>query len=239
MSRLQVASSTSVTHISSLYIINIISIITKIQGMECVLLWTYWALSSEGVLAVEELFKRSKTYGEVMQNDIPDVQKIMIPIDRYPCIRGDEPIGNGVALILEHSSADNQHLHYEELLVIDGNDQLVGMLNTATILTSFFPSILGNYSHQIYVGKKQPFTDLSVLLEEHFRLECKRQSITAVNKYMRKPHRSIDGSMSLLHALEIMIRDQANTLPVTENGILLGAVRVADIFRVLGGYCTI
>ena len=173
-----------------------------------------------------------------MQNDIPDVQRIMIPIDRYPCIRWDEPIANGVALILKHSSADNQHLHYEEMLVIDGNDQLVGMLNITSILSSFFPSILGDYSHQVYVGKKQSFTDLSVLLEEHFRVECKRQASTAVSKYMRKPHRSIDGSMSLLHALEIMIKDQENTLPVTEHGILLGAVRVADIFRVLGGYCT-
>lgn len=207
--------------------------------MECVLLLPYWALCSEGVPADEELFKSNKTYGEVMHNDIPDVQKIMIPIDRYPCIRGDDPIGNGVALILEHSSADNQHLHYEELLVIDGNDQLVGMLNTVNILSSFFPSILGESSHQAYVGKKHSFTDLSVLLEEHFRVECRRQASTTVNKYMRKPHRSIDGSMSLLHALEIMIKDQENTLPVTENDILLGAVRVADIFRVLGGYCTI
>jgi CBS domain-containing protein len=207
--------------------------------MECVLLMVYWALCSEVVPADEELFKRNKTYGDAMHNTIPDVQKIMIPIDRYPCIREDEPIGNGVALILEHSSADNQHLHYEELIVIDGNDQLVGMLNITGILSSFFPSIMGDSSHQVYFGKKTPFTDLSVLLGDNFRVECRRQALTSVNKYMRKPHRSIDGSMSLLHALEIMIKDQENTLPVTENGILLGAVRVADIFRVLGGYCTI
>lgn len=174
-----------------------------------------------------------------MHNDIPDVQKIMIPIDQYPCIREDEPVGNCVALILEHSSADKQHLHYDELLVIDSNDQLVGMLNITSILSSFFPSILGDTSHQVYFGKKQSFTDLSVLLEDNFRVECKRQASTAAKNYMRKPHRSIEGSMSLLHALEIMIKDQENTLPVTQNSILLGAVRVADIFRVLGSYCTI
>jgi len=173
-----------------------------------------------------------------MHNDIPDVQKIMISIDRYPCIRSDEPIGNGVALILQHCSADNQHLHYHELLVIDDNDQLVGMLNIATILASFFPSILGDSSLQAYLGQKQSFTDLAVLLEEHFRVECKRQATTPVNKYMKKPHRSIEGSMSLLHALEIMIKDGSNTLPVTENGVLLGTVRGSDIFRVIGSYCT-
>jgi len=183
--------------------------------------------------------KNNRINGDGMNNEIKNVQEIMIPIDQYPCIRGDEPIGNGVALILEHSSADNRHLHFDELLVIDSNDQLVGMLHITGILSSFFPSILREYPHQIYAGKKQSFTDLSVLLEEHFRAECRRQATTMVNKYMRKPHGSIDGSMSLLHALEIMIKDKENTLPVTENNILLGAIRVTDIFRTLGGYCTL
>ncbi|TKB10395.1 CBS domain-containing protein [Desulforhopalus sp. IMCC35007] len=174
-----------------------------------------------------------------MSNITPNVQKIMIPIDSYPCIRVEEPIGSGVALLLQHSSADNQHLHYEELLVLDTNDNLVGMLNITNILSSFFPSILGQLPDQMYAGKKQAFTDLSVLLGENFRVECRRQASTSIRQYMRKPHNPIEGSMSLLHALEIMIKDQESILPVTENGILAGAVRMADIFRMLGSYCTI
>lgn len=173
-----------------------------------------------------------------MHSEIINVQKIMMPIGDYPCIRGDEPIQNGVALILEHSSADNMHLHYEELMVIDRNDQLVGMIDAIDILKSFFPSVLGVSTGQIYVGKKDSFTDLSILLEDHFRMECKRKASEAVNQHMRVPHRSIDVSMHVLHALEIMVKDGEKTLPVTDNTVLLGAVRVADIFRVLGGYCT-
>lgn len=166
------------------------------------------------------------------------VQQIMIPVDDYPSIREDESIGNAVALILAHSSSDNQHLHYKELLVIDSNDQLVGMLDATSILKSFFPSILGDSNTQVYVGKKQSHTDLSVLLEDHFRLECKRQTAVAIRQYMHKPHHSIDASMHILHALEIIVKDQERTLPVTKNGVLLGAVRVTDIFRALGSYCT-
>lgn len=173
-----------------------------------------------------------------MHSENFNVQKFMIPVDEYPSIREDEPIGNAVALILAHSSSDNQHLHYKELLVIDINDQLVGMLDATSILKSFFPSILGDPTTQVYAGKKQSFTDLSVLLEDHFRVECKRQTALAVRQYMHKPHRSIDASMHILHALEIIVKDQERTLPVTENGILLGAVRVTDIFRALGSYCT-
>lgn len=173
-----------------------------------------------------------------MHSENLNVQKIMIPIGEYPSIREDEPIGNAVALILAHSSADNLHIHYNELLVIDSNDKLVGMLDATSILKSFFPSILGISSNQVYVGKEQSFTDLSVLLEDHFRVECKRQTAVAVSQYMHKPHRSIDASMHVLHALEIIVKDQERTLPVTENGVLLGAVRVTDIFRALGSYCT-
>ncbi len=174
-----------------------------------------------------------------MNSEKFNVQHIMIPISEYPYIKADEPIGNGVALILQHSSADNMHLHYEDLIVIDSNERLVGMLDATTILRSFFPSILGTPTNQVYVGKTQTFTDLSVLLEDHFRVECKRQAAESVAQHMRVPHRSIDSSMHVLHALEIMVKDAENTLPVTEKGILLGAIRVADIFRVLGGYCSL
>lgn len=173
-----------------------------------------------------------------MHSENLNVQKIMIPVGEFPSIREDEPIGSAVALILAHSSSDNLHLHYKELLVIDSHDQLVGMLDATSILKSFFPSILGISSNQVYVGKKQSYTDLSVLLEDHFRVECKRQTTLAVRKFMHKPHRSIDASTHILHALEIIVKDQERTLPVTENGILLGAVRVTDIFRALGSYCT-
>jgi len=68
-----------------------------------------------------------------MQNDMPSVREIMIPIDAFPYIREDESIGNGVAMILQHSSSDNRHLHFEDLLVIDQNDKLAGMLSAAAI----------------------------------------------------------------------------------------------------------
>lgn len=172
-----------------------------------------------------------------MNNENLKVKNIMVPIPDYPVIRAEDPIGDAVALILQHSSADHRHLHFEELLVIDSNEQLVGMVDAVDILKSFFPSVF-NFPTQVYVGKTQAFTDLSVLLEDNFRLECKRQATEAVKQHMRVPHRSIDGSMHALHALEIMVKDREKTLPVTENNSLLGAVRVADLFRVLGGYCT-
>lgn len=174
-----------------------------------------------------------------MNTTITLVREIYIPLEQYPHLQEDEPIGNGVALLLQNSSDDNRHLHYDEIFVTDGNSKLMGHISVSDILTSFFPSILATETKSIYSGKKELFTDLSILLEDSFQRECRRQAVLTVKKYMTPPHRSVDGSMHLLHALEIMIKDRVTTLPVTIDGKLAGAVRLQDIFRILGTYCTI
>lgn len=174
-----------------------------------------------------------------MQNDISLVRQIAIPLDQYPHLHEEKPIGDAVALLLQNESADGRHLHYNELLVVNGSGDLVGRILIRDILTSFFPSILGTSTAGIYAGKKEHFTDLSILLEDNFRRECRRQAAHTVKMHMTKAHRSVDGSMTLLHALEIMVKDDEMTLPVMENNVLTGAIRMQDIFKVLGNYCTI
>ena len=77
-----------------------------------------------------------------MQNDISLVRQILIPLDQYPHLHEDKPIGDAVALLLQNTSSDGRHLHYDELLVIDSDSRLVGHIFIRDILTSFFPSIL-------------------------------------------------------------------------------------------------
>lgn len=174
-----------------------------------------------------------------MNNDISLVREILIPLDQYPHLGEDEPIGSAVALLLQNGSEDGRHLYYDEILVTNGAGQLVGHILVKDILTSFFPSILSTSTPGVYAGKQQQFTDLSILLEDSFRRECRRQAAHTVKMHMTRPHRSVDGSMTLLHALEIMVKDGETTLPVTEGNILAGAVRMQDIFKILGNYCTI
>lgn len=174
-----------------------------------------------------------------MKNNISLVHEVLIPLDIYPHLSQDEPIGNAVAKLLENGSADGRHLHFNEIFVVDNDNKLVGRISVQDILTSFFPSILSTSTSGVYEGKQELFTDLSILLEDSFRRECRRQAAHTVGKHMTKVHRSIDGSMHILHALEIMVKDGDATLPVTEDDVLIGAVRMEDIFRVLGTYCTI
>ena len=167
------------------------------------------------------------------------VREVTIMLDCYPHLDESEPIGEGVAQLLQHLSADGLHLHYEELLVTNKNQQLVGHLSVQNILSSFFPSILNPSSVTAYAGKKQRYTDLSILVEDSFQKECRRQAAKVVREYMSKPRSTIDGDMHPLHALEIMVEEDVYSLPVVETEKLIGAVRITDIFRVLGTYCTL
>lgn len=174
-----------------------------------------------------------------MVTDIASVGEIVIPLDRYPHLYEDEPVGEGVAQLLRHISADGIHLHYDELLIINKSMQLVGHLTVQNILSSFFPSLLPTKPVSAYAGKKEQYTDLSILFEKSFRQECRRQAEKVVRDYMTKPRRTIAPSWHPLHALEVMIKENLGSLPVVEDAILIGAVRITDIFRILGTYCTL
>ena len=151
-----------------------------------------------------------------MINEIQTVKEITIALDQYPHIQKDEPISSGVTQLLGHCSSDGRCMYYDEILVIDESQNLVGRLTVRDILISFFPSILAAEPAGLFAGKKVHFNDLALLFEDKFRRECKRQAAHTVGEVMTPAHALIDASMHPLHVLEIMIKDGVNTLPVTE-----------------------
>lgn len=174
-----------------------------------------------------------------MLNDIKTAREIVTPLKQYPHIRKDAPVSDAVAQLLGYCSTDGRCMYYDEILVVDDRQRLVGRLSIRDILTGFFPSILAPEPAGIFGGKKASFTDLSILFEDSFRRECRRQATHTVGEFMSKAHEPIDAGIHPLHILEIMMKDGVNTLPVNEKEVLLGAVRMTDLFRILATYCTI
>jgi CBS-domain-containing membrane protein len=174
-----------------------------------------------------------------MKNEIPVTGEILIPLAQYPCVQKSEPISNCVSQLLEKSSSDGRHLHFEGLLVIDSTQTLVGHISLTDILKSLFPSILTSEEPKIFAGKKQKYTDLSILLEDNFGKECRHLATVTAGQCMKTAPPTIAAGMHLLHALEIMVSNGHTFLPVSENGILTGVVRLSDLFKQLCGYCSI
>jgi len=166
------------------------------------------------------------------------VKDLIIPLEQFPHVQSEAPVHEAVGLLFSHVNG-NGRLQYDELLVISADNQYVGRLTVRGILTCYFPTLFATGDKQIFAGKKEKFTDLAILMEDSFQTECKRQGALPVRDYMVPPHKAIKGTMHPLHAAEIMMAENEICLPVVDGGVLVGVVRLIDIFRTLASSCSL
>ena len=166
------------------------------------------------------------------------VKDLIIPLEQFPHVQSEAPVHEAVGLLFSHVNG-NGRLQYDELLVISADNQYVGRLTVRGILTCYFPTLFATGDKQIFAGKKEKFSDLAILMEDSFQAECKRQGALPVRDFMAPPLKSIKAGMHPLHAAEIMMTENETCLPVVEDGILIGLVRLIDIFHTLAGSCSL
>ena len=166
------------------------------------------------------------------------VKDLIIPLEQFPHVHSEAPVHEAVGLLFSHVNG-NGRLQYDELLVISADNQYVGRLTVRGILTCYFPTLFATGDKQIFAGKKEKFSDLAILMEDSFQAECKRQGALPVRDFMAPPLKSIKAGMHPLHAAEIMMNENETCLPVVEDGILIGLVRLIDIFHTLAGSCSL
>ena len=166
------------------------------------------------------------------------VKDLIIPLEQFPHVQSEAPVHEAVGLLFSHVNG-NGRLQYDELLVINADNQYVGRLTVRSILNCYFPSLFATGDKQIFAGKQAKFTDLAILMEDSFQGECKRQGALPVRDFMAPPLKSIKAGMHPLHAAEIMMTENETCLPVVEDGILIGLVRLIDLFRTLASSCSL
>ena len=166
------------------------------------------------------------------------VKDLIIPLEQFPHVQSEAPVHEAVGLLFSHVNGSGR-LQYDELLVISADNQYVGRLTVRGILTCYFPTLFTTGDKQIFAGKQAKFTDLAILMEDSFQGECKRQGALPVRDFMAPPLKSIKAGMHPLHAAEIMMTENETCLPVVEDGILIGLVRLIDLFRTLASSCSL
>ena len=166
------------------------------------------------------------------------VKDLIIPLEQFPHVQSEAPVHEAVGLLFSHVNG-NGRLQYDELLVINADNQYVGRLTVRGILTCYFPTLFATGDKQIFAGKQAKFTDLAILMEDSFQGECKRQGGLPVRDYMAPPLKSIKANLHPLHAAEIMMTENETCLPVVEDDGLIGLVRLIDLFRTLASSCSL
>jgi hypothetical protein len=174
-----------------------------------------------------------------MNHEIPVVGDFFISLDRFPQIPPDVPISSAIFQLLQYRTLEGDRLLFDEVLVVENVDRLVGQLSIKTILKNLFPAIFANELEEPFLGKKAQYGNLSILLEGHFQDACRRQAEVIVGSCMEESAKAVERTTHPLHALEIMVGSNRSTLPVKDGKKLLGAVRMTDLFSILGSHCTI
>ena len=174
-----------------------------------------------------------------MHTPMPTIKDLAVPLDLFPHLNSESSIHDAVGLLFTHTVNGDGKLLFDELIVINNQSEYVGRLTIRAILACYFPSLFDGNQKEIFAGRKEKFSDLAILLEDNFQKECKRQGALPVSRFMTAPNKSLKADMHPLHAVEIMMEQNDNCLPVVENGALIGVVRLIDLFRTLAGSCSL
>lgn len=178
--------------------------------------------------------QKKVTRSALVNIEISVVRQIAIPLSEFPHIPAESPICDAIGMLLDNCSADGRHMHFDDLLVIDNTGRLVGQLQLSTILENFFRTALRPTASRFFFEDNDYFADMILIIDEWFRKECKRQSDVTVHSYMLPHPLTVEPAAHVVQALGLMLNNERNLLPVTEDNVLKGAVRMEDIFRVLG-----
>lgn len=174
-----------------------------------------------------------------MNKETPVIRDLIVPLDNFPHLDSEQSIHDAVAQLLSYTVNGGGNLLYDELMIINKDSQYVGRLTLKGILACFFPTLFDGGQKDIFIGKKERYTDLAILLEDSFQSECKRQGGLPVNQFMVPPHKCINAGIHPLHAAEIMMEEGEACLPVEDNHAVIGVVRLVDVFRSLAGSCAL
>ncbi len=172
-----------------------------------------------------------------MAAEIPVVRDHIIPIDKYPHLQETQTIDDAVQNLLSHTCGDSGHLQYSGIIILNDSNQLVGLLELETILGALDKRLVDIPSVNAHEGKGTEYPNLSILWEDSFFRTCPLHKDKAIKEFMLPAKRFSKGSDSLIKALSMMLYSNESTLPVVEENIVTGIIRLEEIFKVISSVC--
>ena len=168
------------------------------------------------------------------------VKDLLIPLKDCAITHVDKPLRDAVnelqTVFCEVETGKCTEAGHRTSLVLDDNEQLVGILDFQAILKILIPEIAGTFSQKLQaLGVSIAFaegdaTELDVS-NEKFKARVVKNAETRVGDIMlrlRGKNATVD--MTLVEALKLMHRNKITVLPVYEDDKLVGILRDSDLF---------
>ncbi|RJQ24774.1 MAG: CBS domain-containing protein [Peptococcaceae bacterium] len=149
-------------------------------------------------------------------------KEIMIPVSEYSTVRTTDTLTTAIKVLRASFKKDERGVitGHRSLLVLDEDNELVGILTIRSILKAIEYRSLG----PAWVG----FTLIgSNVINKGVNMEVRE-----VMRPVYKPYVKTDDKVT--HVTHVMLTNKTNILPVIEKGKLVGIIRAIDIFDIIG-----
>lgn len=167
---------------------------------------------------------------------IKRVKDVMIPVGQYPSVRDNATLGEAIATIEEAQlEVDLRKSLPRVLLVFDEINVLVGTVRRRDIMRGLEPKYLLSqpleYRRKLFDIAVDP--NLSELSYDRMIRGIKEQANRPVSDVMRPIEAILDADDHVMKAIQEMVIQDVNLIPVLQERQLVGVVRSVDVFHYL------
>ncbi|MCL6638331.1 MAG: CBS domain-containing protein [Firmicutes bacterium] len=150
------------------------------------------------------------------------VRDLMIPVADYSSVSVNNTVKEAITVLRKSfCNLETGECHgHRSVLVFDDENRLVGLLNFRALLLAIEPRFL-------------KFEGGPALFKEGFFTERSKEEAGKKVKDIMQPIDliTVDADDSLLKAVHLMLKHKLGTLPVLEDGMVVGMIRNNEVFN--------
>ncbi len=170
-----------------------------------------------------------------MSDEKKTIRDIMIPLTGFPCLKESSTVLEAIQQLRSFCPVGSAGpCGFNELMVVNDKGGLVGRVTQQGILKVLFATLLDPVGIKPFEGRTLEYSDLSTLLNGVLIKEGVNHLKAAVASVIEKGIRVLPVSADLIQAMSIMVMNGETVLPVEEQGVLCGVVKLAEIFGAIG-----
>ncbi len=158
------------------------------------------------------------------------VRDLIIPLEEYPHLNENQTLQEAIQTFMELRQEKDGRIEYGMLFVVNNSNELIGKLSLMDILHGFAPRLFEGARVDKFDGKEGDYPGLALLHEEAVYAECGKSRKNPIKKHIRAIDFTIGADTPMLEALVMMSGRNEFDIPVTDNGTIIGVLRLEEIF---------
>lgn len=159
------------------------------------------------------------------------IRDIIVPLDRYPHLNENQAMHEAIQVFLSFPTTDD--MCFSRLLVVNDDDQLTGWISRIDIMQGLAPRVMDAAKIDKFEGKDIEYPNLAFLYEDSTFADCGENQTQPIKSLMQPIDFSLTADTPVLKAIVMMTHRNNFNVPVTDNGAIVGVLRLEDIFKAM------